>query len=889
MRARDQIDRRAWRALLTASAAAAILLGSAAHADEAAAWRDARLPAAQRAADLVSRMTLEEKAGQLRHAAPAVPRLAIPAYNWWNEGLHGVARAGEATVFPQAVGLAATFDVGLMGQVADVISTEFRAKYVEKVAPDGATAQYRGLTVWSPNINIFRDPRWGRGQETYGEDPVLTAEMGVAFVKGLQGADLNHLKTMATAKHFAVHSGPEADRHHDDIHPSKHDLEDTYLPAFEALVKRGQAQAVMCAYNAVDGAPACANPALLTERLRRDWGFKGHVVSDCGAVADIYLPKAHAYRKTPAEAFAATLKAGTDLGCDFGGPNGVEAPAIVEAVRSGLVTETEVDVALRRLFEVRFRLGLLDPPTSGPWGGITPAGNDTPAHGAVALRAARASLVLLKNDGLLPLKTAPRTIAVIGPNADSVDALVGNYNGTPSRPVTVLAGVRARFPQAKVVHVPGVGLIGPASAPTPDAIFCQDAACSTQGLKVEEFGNLDLAGAPVETRADANAKFRWGWPTRKARQSSIRWSGFVTPRQTGAHGFSLTGDGGWRVKVDGQVIADFWNAAIDPSMARTIDLTAGKAYAITVEARQDSERGTQGLTWSQPADDGDAALAAAKGADLIVFAGGLSSRVEGEEMSVHAAGFAGGDRTSLDLPAPQQALLERLHALGKPVVLVLMNGSAIATTWADKTLPAIVEAWYPGGEGGTAVAGLLAGDFSPSGRLPITVYRSVDQLPPFKDYGMAGRTYRYFEGEALYPFGHGLSYTRFAYGKPVVKAAVAAGQPVKVSVAVDNTGDRDGDEVVQLYVSRPGVAGAPIRALKAFRRVALKRGETRLVTFDLPAEAFATVDAEGRRSIEAGVADLWIGGGQPVSRVGLTRASGVMARVTVTGRKVLAD
>jgi beta-glucosidase len=879
-----------FRVLLQVSAAVGVLsLASVADAQDGMAHRNAKLSAAERAADLVSQMTLEEKAGQLRHAAPAIPRLSVPAYNWWNEGLHGVARAGEATVFPQAVGLAATFDIGLMREVADVISTEFRAKYVEKVAADGSTAQYRGLTVWSPNINIFRDPRWGRGQETYGEDPVLTAEMGVAFVQGLQGPDLENLKTMATAKHYAVHSGPEADRHRDDIHPSRHDLEDTYLPAFRALVTRAKVDAVMCAYNAVDGQPACANATLLTDRLRRDWGFRGHVVSDCGAVADLYLPNAHAYRKTPAEAFAATLKAGTDLACDFGGARGVEPAAIVDAVRSGLVTEAEVDVALRRLFEARFRLGLMEPPARGPWGGITAADNDTPAHRAVALRAARSSLVLLKNTGLLPLKATPRTIAVIGPNADSVDALVGNYNGSPSKPITVLAGIRARFPGAKVVYVSGTGLIGPSSTPTPDTIFCQDAACGSKGLKAEEFGNLDLAGAPIETRVDANAKFRWGWPTRKERHSSIRWSGFVTPTQSGAHGFTLTGDGGWRISVDGQMIADFWSATIDPSMAKTIHLEAGKAYAVVIEARQDSERGTQALTWSQPADDGDAALAAAKDVDLVVFAGGLNARVEGEEMSVHAAGFAGGDRTSLDLPVPQQRLLERLHGLGKPVVLVLMNGGAIAANWADKNLPAIVEAWYPGGEGGAAIAGLLAGDYSPSGRLPVTVYRSADQLPAFKDYAMAGRTYRYFGGEALYPFGYGLSYTRFSYGKPTLRAVAVAGERVTVKAPVTNVGGRDGDEIVQLYVSRPGVPGAPIRALKAFQRVPLKRGQTRTVDFDLDAEAFATVDANGVRSVEPGAAELWVGGGQPVSRPELAQPPGVAAQLQITGRKGLAN
>jgi beta-glucosidase len=860
-----------------------LALALASSAAQTLPYQDPKLPAAQRAADLVGRMTLEEKAGQLRHAAPAIPRLSVPAYNWWNEGLHGVARAGEATVFPQAIGMAATWDAPFVHEIADTIATEFRAKYVEKVGPDGSTAQYRGLTVWSPNINIFRDPRWGRGQETWGEDPHLTATLGSAFVEGLQGPDVNHLKTLATAKHFAVHSGPEADRHRDDIHPSRHDLEDTYLPAFEALITKAKAQAVMCAYNAVDGQPACASDELLKDRLRGTWKFEGHVVSDCAAIADVYLPTSHAYRKTAAEAFAVSLKAGTDLLCDFGGVNGVEAPAIVEAVRTGMVTEAEVDVAARRLFEARMRLGLFDPAGTGPYGKITAADNDTPAHRALALKAAQNAMVLLKNDGLLPLKAAPKSIAVIGPNADSVDALVGNYNGTPSKPITVLAGIRARFPGAKVTYVQGTGLIGPPSEPTPEAIFCQDAACATKGLKVEEYAGLDFAGAPTATRIENNANFSWGRPTRASRRTSIRWSGFVTPKDSGPHSFAMTGERGWRIKVDGQLVADAWDTGVDPAQATSIQLTAGKAHAITIEARQDGDRGEQRLTWSQPSDNVDTAIAAAKTADLVVFVGGLSARVEGEEMPVHAPGFAGGDRTSLDLPAPQEKLLEGLQATGKPVVLVLVNGSAMAVNWADKAVPAIVEAWYPGGEGGKAVAGLLAGDFSPAGRLPVTFYRSADQLPAFKDYGMAGRTYRYFSGEALYPFGYGLSYTTFKYGKPALSAAsLKAGQPLKVSVDVTNTGARDGDEVVQLYVSRPGLAGTPIRALKGFQRVTLKKGETRKVDFTLDAAAFVTVDAAGKRAVTLGAADLWIGGGQPVRRPGLAQPAGVATKVTIS-------
>jgi beta-glucosidase len=699
-----------------------IALACSAMATVASAQQTASID--QRAAAIVARMTLDEKAGQLRHKASAIPRLNIPAYNWWSEGLHGVARAGNATVFPQAIGLAATFDAPLIGRVADTIATEFRAKYVERRLPDGGSEGYRGLTVWSPNINIFRDPRWGRGQETFGEDPFLTSRIGVAFIRGLQGSDPTQFKTIATAKHFAVHSGPESDRHREDVHPSPHDLEDTYLPAFRAAVTEGKAQAVMCAYNAIDTVPACGSPLLQT-RLRHDWGFKGHIVSDCAAIADFFRPDAHLYSKTPEAAVAAALNAGTDLICaEFDAERGDDPRVIVRAVRQGLVSEAVVDRAVQRLVAARLSLGLFGPPGNGPYSGITKADNDTPAHRQLATEAARASLVLLKNNGLLPLKAAPRRIAVIGPNADSVDALVGNYNGTPSDPVTVLAGIKQRYPTARVDYVEGIGLVGP-TAQSSDA----------------------------------------------------------------------------------------------------------------------------------------AALDAARAADLVIFVGGLTAKLEGEEMKVEAAGFAGGDRTSIDLPAPQQALLERLHATGKPVVLVLMNGSALAVNWADRNLPAIVEAWYPGETGGRAVADLIAGDFSPSGRLPVTFYTGVDQLPAFKDYAMGARTYRYFAGAPLYSFGHGLSYTRFSYAKPVVARAGDS-----VTVDITNAGSRAGDEVAQLYLSH-NVPGAPIRALAGMQRVSLKPGETRSVTFALDARALSLVDAQGRRAVTPGTVDIWIGGGQPGAKV----------------------
>ncbi|MDG2520416.1 glycoside hydrolase family 3 C-terminal domain-containing protein [Caulobacter segnis] len=837
--------------------------------------------AEERAAALVARMTLEEKASQIQHGAPAIPRLGVPAYNWWNEGLHGVARADIATVFPQVIGMAATWDTGLVQQVADTVATEFRAKYLDKRGADGSSAQYRGLTVWSPNINIFRDPRWGRGQETWGEDPYLTGRFGVAYIRGLQGPDPLHPKTIAAVKHYAVHSGPEATRHSDDIHPSAHDVTDTYLPAFHAAVTQAKPQGLMCAYNAVDGLPACANTDYLQKRLRRDWGFGGHVVSDCAAVADIYLPTSHATVRTPEEAVAMAVKAGTDLICEFRFNATFQPQTTVRAVEQGLMTQAQLDQALVRLFTARYRLGTMDLEPEGPYAAIGPKDYDTPAHRALALKTAQKSLVLLKNNGLLPLAAAPRRIAVIGPNADTVEALVGNYNGTPSNPVTIAAGLRARFPDAKVTYVEGTGWVAPPLEDIADAAFCRDAACSQPGLKAEVFESSELGGAST-TRDDANVMVRWGWPDREARKASTRWTGFVRAPESGEYRFRYTGDAGYRVYIDGALVADIWDAAW-PTSDRTVQLTAGRVHAIRVEAQQIGARATHRLQWSRPSVGGDKALAAAREADLIVFAGGLTSKFEGEEMSVQAPGFAGGDRTSLDLPAPQQKMLEALHATGKPVVLVLINGSAMSVNWADANLPAIIEAWYPGGDGGQAVAQLIAGDFSPAGRLPLTFYRSADDLPAFADYAMKGRTYRYFDGKPLYPFGYGLSYTRFDYsGARLEQPRIAAGRAARASVRVTNKGLRDGDEVVQLYVVRKAADGALRRSLAGFERVSLKVGETRTVTFEVPARALSLVDADGGRTVPSGPVRLWIGGGQP--DLAKNRAApGADLQLTITG------
>lgn len=858
---------------------AALGLSTALSGIALAGQSDPQTSAEARALALVSRMTLEEKASQIQHGAPAIPRLGVPAYNWWNEGLHGVARADVATVFPQVIGMAATWDPELIEQVADTVATEFRAKYQDTRAADGGSAQYRGLTVWSPNINIFRDPRWGRGQETWGEDPYLTGRFGVAYIRGLQGDDPEHPKTVAAVKHYAVHSGPEATRHSDDIHPSARDVVDTYLPAFHAAVTEGRAQALMCAYNAIDDLPACASTDYLQTRLRDEWKFDGHVVSDCAAVADIYLPTSHATVKTPEEAVAMAFQAGTDLICDFRFNATFQPQTTVNAVRQGLLPEAVLDRALVRLFTSRYRLGTMDAAPPALWAGIAPKDYDTPAHRALALETARKSLVLLKNDGLLPLATAPRSIAVIGPNADTVEALVGNYNGTPSRPSTIVGGLRARFPDASVTYVEGTGWVAPPLQDIPDAAFCQDLACAKPGLIAEDFGNPELQGSAT-VRSDANALMRWGWPDREARDASVRWSGFIKAPESGPYRFRYTGDAGYRIYVDDRLVADIWDAAW-PTSDSEVQLEAGQMHAIRIEAQVRGVRATHRLRWSRPSAGDAPAMEAAASADLVVFVGGLTSKFEGEEMSVQAPGFSGGDRTSLDLPAPQQKLLERLHATGKPVVLVLINGSAMSVNWADDKLPAIIEAWYPGGDGGQAVAELIAGDFSPSGRLPLTFYRTADDLPPFTDYGMDGRTYRYFKGEPLYPFGYGLSFTRFSYGDAQVTPDITAGAPMKVQVEISNDGARDAEEVVQVYVSRD-VAGAPIRRLVAFQRVALRAGESRSVSFDLPPSALSTVDDQGLRSIQPGLARIWVGGGQPDQAQG-RQAAGSGAVVTVSG------
>ncbi len=824
----------------------------------------------ERAQDLVARMTLDEKIPQLINDAPAIPRLGVREFNWWNEGLHGVAALGEATVFPQAIGMAAAWDEPLIQNVADVISTEFRAKHYAEQHRFGGSDWFGGLTVWSPNINIFRDPRWGRGQETYGEDPHLTSRLGVAFVKGLQGNDSRYLKTVATPKHYAVHSGPEASRHRDDIHPSAKDLEETYLPAFRATITEGNAQSIMCAYNAVSGVPACANDELLQNKLRKQWGFKGFVVSDCGAVFDIYHSANHNYRKSPEEGVKAAFEAGMDLICG----DATEANNIRNALKKGLITEAQIDTSLVRLFTARMSLGQFDQRTQ-VFPKITARDNDTDAHRKLARTMAENSLVLLKNEGnFLPLKSMIKTIAVVGPNADSVDALVGNYNGTPSQPVTALKGLRARFGDNNIRYEKGTGLLAPIQLPVPNETLCIDAKCRKQGLKAEYFSSKDLDKKPVLTRVDTNAVVRWA---NEVASGAVRWNGYLKAPETGTYSLRYIADGGYRIWIDEQLIIDAWNVDWRPVIASgNVNLQAGKIYRLKIEAFQRGEQGSEQLVWSLPSNaSAVSAIHTAKNSDAVIFVGGLTAQVEGEEMPVPLPGFSGGDRTDLSLPLVQRELLKNLYATGKPVIVVLMNGSALAVNEEETKATAIIEAWYPGGQGGDAIASMLAGDFSPAGRLPVTFYKSLDQLPAFSDYSMSNRTYRYHTEEVLYPFGYGLSYSKFSYDDIKISPQQwSAKGSVSVSVSVTNSGTMDADEVVQLYASRRDIENSPVRSLIGFERIHLAKGETKKITFTLDERSLSTVDATGKRALVPGTLALWVGGGQPTQRVGLQAAPG---------------
>jgi beta-glucosidase len=893
------------RWLLSAPLAFAMLVASS--PAQPPAYLNTKLSPRERAHDLVGRMTLDEKATQLEDWATAIPRLNIPDYQTWNEALHGVARAGYATVFPQAIGMAATWDTTIVQSMGDVISTEARAKY-NQAQREGNHRIFYGLTFWSPNINIFRDPRWGRGQETYGEDPYLTGRLGIAFIGGVQGADLNHLRAVATSKHYAVHSGPEQLRHGFNVDPSPRDLEETYLPAFRATVTEGQVQSVMCAYSSIDGWPACANKMLLKEHLRDAWGFKGFVVSDCGAIVDIN----QGHKKTPdiTHSAALALQAGTDLSCSIWTPG---FNKLADAVRQGLVSEDLVTQAAERLYTARFQLGIFDPPGSNPLDKIPFADAASNANRQIALKAGEESIVLLKNNGALPLKSSPGHIAVIGPTADLLPSILGNYVGTPFNPVTPLDGIRKQFRSSPILYAQGSTLAEGVGVPVPRTAFGLN-----KGLKTEYFDSADWKGNPVAVRTEPSVQADWEnakpVPEIYTQNYSVRWSGTISAPAPGhyvftvepADSFPYSPVESYRMVLDGKVIGEgslrqgndisaMGNFQAVPGASPTappvenfpripsipVDFTDTKEHDFRFEYSHSADQSGGGvmLKWEAPAQAQlDEAVARAKESDVVVAFVGLSPQLEGEEMRIKIPGFEGGDRTSLDLPAPQQKLLEAVAATGKPLIVVLQSGSAVALNWASEHAAAVLEAWYPGVEGGTAVARTLAGLNNPAGRLPVTFYANLDGLPAFTDYSIKGRTYRYYTGKPLWGFGYGLSYSTFKYGPVKLSSTtLKAGEPFNATVTVTNTSAVGGDEVVEAYVKTPQ-EGGPIHSLVAFERVNIAPGASKEVTLTIDPRSISSVDDQGNRSILAGKYTLTLGGAQPQD----TQAKSE-AEFTVTG------
>ncbi len=852
-----------------------------------APYLDPRLPVAQRVADLVSRMTLPEKISQLRDHADAIPRLGVPKYDWWNEGLHGVAFGGYATNFPQVIGMAATWDTALVRQMAETISTEARAKYQQAMREDHHE-MFFGLTFWAPNVNIFRDPRWGRGQETYGEDPFLTGRMAVAFVSGMQGDDPKHLKVVSTPKHFAVHSGPEPLRHGFNVKVSPFDLEDTYLPAFRAAVSEARAQSVMCAYNAVDGLPACASTMLLRDHLRDAWKFGGYVVSDCGAVGDVAT--GHKYVADFAHASAAAVKAGTDLECGYGDAQAY--PKLVDAVKQRLITEAEIDRAVKRLFTARVRLGMFDPPESYAYGRIPPSVVNSADHRQRALQAAREAIVLLKNDrAVLPLSAGTRSIAVVGPTAELVQSLQGNYNGTPPDPVTPVAGIERRFTAATVRYAQGSTLVDGYGVPI--AHTALRTADGKEGLKGEYFKSPDLSGSPVGVRVDRTVNFNWdkALPLQGLQRNnfSVRWTGTLTPPAPGdykigarvAPCYACESREQFRVYLDDKLVADTTQPGRTEAAVHFDDT---RAHAIRLDYLHGTTAAGIDLTWQPPsAALLQEAVAAAKQSEVVVAFVGLSPQLEGEEMPVKLEGFSGGDRTDIRLPGAQRELLKALKATGKPLIVVLTSGSALAVPEEHKYANAMLEAWYSGEEGGTAIAETLAGDNNPAGRLPLTFYASGDQLPPFEEYSLANRTYRYFTGKPLFGFGFGLSYSRFEYsGLTLSSPSVTAGDPLTIEVAVKNVRGPAGDEVVQAYLAQPKAARTPLRVLAGFSRVHLAPGQTTRVAIRIDPRTLGQVDEKGERVVVPGTYTVTVGGAQPAEFPGA-----VTATFTVAGTRTL--
>lgn len=823
------------------------------------------LPIEQRVNDVVSRLTLEEKVAQMLNATPAVPRLGIPAYDWWNEVLHGVARTPyHVTSYPQAIGMAATWDTGSIYRMGDYSAMEGRAIHNKSIELNKTGDRYVGLTYWTPNINIFRDPRWGRGQETYGEDPFLTGTMAHAFVSGLQGDDPKYLKAAACAKHFAVHSGPEPTRHSDNFNPSPYDLWDTYLPAFRELVVNAKVAGVMCAYNAINTQPCCANDMLMNDILRNQWKFTGYVTSDCWAIDDFFR-----YHKTHKDVTSSAIDAlihGTDVECG----NSVYTK-LLDAVKNGSIKEEQLDVSVKRLFTIRFRLGMFDPPSMVKYAQATSAELESDAHKAHALKMARQSIVLLKNDnGTLPLKKNLKKIVVLGPNADNKIGILGNYNGIPSKVVSILDGLRDKAGnKTEIVYERAVNFAN-------DTLFVPKENTSLYyyngkpGIKAEYFGNEKLEGTPVYSTIEKEISHFWPegavpYPGMKSVHYSGKYTTTITASKNEILNFESEGNDGYYVKINDSTIVSAWESNRWGSNPFSYTVKKGVTYKIEVAFRQsEGDASIKLVAGNYIKTDFRALTTKYSDADAFIFVGGISPQLEGEEMPVAVSGFKGGDRTSIMLPAVQTELMKALKQTGKPVVFVMLTGSALAIPWENENIPAIVNGWYGGQSAGTAMADVLFGDYNPAGRLPVTFYKSDSDLPDFSDYSMSNRTYRYFKGEPLYPFGYGLSYTTFKYSLLTSLPVIAKGKNLVVTVFVKNTGSRDGEEVVQLYLSYPGVkAAAPQKALKGFTRISLKAGETKPVRFALTPEQLSLVDANGKLYQPSGKLTISTGGGQP--------------------------
>jgi len=819
----------------------------------------------ERVNDLVKHLTLEEKVSQMLNSSPAIARLGIPAYDWWNETLHGVARTPfKTTVYPQAIAMAATFDKNSLFKMADYSALEGRAIYNKAVKLNRTNERYLGLTYWTPNINIFRDPRWGRGQETYGEDPYLTSILGDSFVKGLQGDDPKYLKAAACAKHYAVHSGPESLRHTFDIDVTPYELWDTYLPAFKKLVTESKVAGVMCAYNAFRTQPCCASDILMTDILRNQWKFDGYVTSDCWAIDDFF--KNHKTHPDAESASADAVFHGTDIDC------GTDAyKALVQAVKNGKISENQIDISVKRLFMIRFRLGMFDPASMVQYAQTPDSVLESKEHNNHALKMASQSMVLLKNEkNILPLSKNLKKIVVLGPNADNSISILGNYNGTPSKLTTVLQGIKEKLgANTEVVYEKAVNFTNDTLLVYKD-LKNQYSYEGKQGFKAQYYDNVDLSGNPAAVRTESEINNFWQEGETvlnniKANHFSARYTTDFKADQDGSITFELNADDGYRFLIDGKEVINAWEK--NRWGEKTFKLITKKdaVYHLVLEYWQGEGKANVALnTGNFEKTDFTKLVDRNKDADAFIYVGGISPQLEGEEMPVNFPGFSGGDRTSILLPQVQTRLMQALKTSGKPVVFVMMTGSAIAIPWEAENIPAILNAWYGGQAAGTAVANILFGDYNPAGRLPVTFYKSDADLSAFVDYSMDNKTYRYFKGSPLYGFGYGLSYTSFKYDQLNISSKIKKNETLSISVKITNTGKREGEEVAQLYlINQNSAVKAPIKTLKGFERLNLKSGESKTITFTLSPEDLSYVTAEGSLKQYEGKIKLAIGGSQP--------------------------